>query len=102
MAQNVRAPGEVPVVPSPSVVLGFILATLYGAAFHLIFGGNTRQLALYLLASWLGFGLGQVFGATLGLRLFGIGPINTFAATLGAWIALFLTRFLSGRRPAKT
>src|SRR5262249_27041139 len=43
------------IMPSPSVTFGFILATLYGALFHLVLGGNARQLALYLLAGWLGF-----------------------------------------------
>ncbi len=84
---------------SLTVVFGFILATLYGAAFHLIFGGNTRRLALYLLAGWLGFALGQVFGSAFGVRVFNIGSINTFAATLGAWLALFITRLLTGKRP---
>ncbi len=86
-------------MPSPTVVFGFILATLYGAAFHLIFGGNTRRLALYLLAGWLGFALGQVFGSAFAVRVFNIGAINTFAATLGAWLALFITRLLTGKRP---
>ena len=87
-------------MPNPPVVLGFILATLYGSAFHLIFGGNTRRMALYLLAGWLGFALGQIFGTVAEFELFRIGPINTFAATLGAWLALFVTRFLSGKRAA--
>ncbi len=86
-------------MPGPTVVFGFILATLYGATFHLIFGGNTRRLALYLLAGWLGFALGQIFGAAFAFRMFNIGPIDTFAATLGAWLALFITRLLTGKRP---
>jgi uncharacterized membrane protein YjjP (DUF1212 family) len=85
-------------VPNPPVILGFLLATLYGALFHLIFGGNTRRMALYLLAGWLGFALGQIFGGLSGLEALRIGPINTLAATLGAWLALFATRFLSGAR----
>ncbi len=86
-------------MPSPAVVLSFILATLYGAACHLIFGGNARRLALLLLASWLGFTLGQVFGAILGVELFSIGPVNTFAATLGSVLALIVTLLLTGKRP---
>lgn len=88
-------------LPSPSVVFGFLLATLYGAFFHLIFGGDARRLALYLLAGWMGFALGHLFGVLFGFRLLNIGPINTFAATLGAWLALVLARFLSGKGQAK-
>lgn len=84
-------------MPSPPIVFGFLLATLYGALFHLIFGGSARQLALYLLASWLGFAVGQVFGAIFEVNALAIGVLNTFTATSGAWLALFITRFLSGR-----
>jgi hypothetical protein len=88
-------------MPNPPVVLGFILATLYGAAFHLLLGGDTRRLALFLLAGWLGFTLGQILGGTMGIRLFSIGSINTFSATLGAFLALAAIHFLTGaaRRP---
>lgn len=84
-------------MPSPPIVFGFLLATLYGALFHLIFGGSTRQLALYLLASWLGFAIGQIFGAIFEVNMLAIGVLNTFTATFGAWSALFITRFLAGR-----
>lgn len=89
-------------VPSPPVVLGFILATLYSALFHFISGGNARRLALYLLAGWLGFAVGQIFGTIFGVEMFRIGQINTFAATLGAWLALMLTRFLTGRQLSRS
>jgi hypothetical protein len=39
----------------PTAVFGFIVATLFGAGFHLAFGGDMRRLALLLLAGWLGF-----------------------------------------------
>jgi len=86
-------------MPTPPVVLGFILATLYGALFHLISGGNARRMALYLLAGWLGFGIGQIIGGILQIEIFEIGVIHTFAASFGAWAALFITRFLTARRP---
>ncbi|MBX3086310.1 MAG: hypothetical protein KF716_32035 [Anaerolineae bacterium] len=82
-------------MPTPAVILGFILATLYGAVFHLIRGGELRRLALFLLASWLGFGLGQFFGTIGGFKLLSIGQINTFSATLGAWLALLAAHFLT-------
>ena len=92
-------------MPSPSIVFGFILATLYGGAFHFILGGDSRRLALFLLAGWLGFILGHVFGVIFGVNAFNIGPLRTFSATLGAWLALLAARFLTGsgkvRRPGE-
>ncbi|MFQ3536052.1 MAG: hypothetical protein SNJ58_09245 [Aggregatilineales bacterium] len=84
-------------MPSPPIVFGFLLATLYGALFHLIFGGSARQLALYLLASWLGFAVGQAFGAIFEVNALRIGILNTLTATLGAWLAMLIARFLSSR-----
>jgi hypothetical protein len=82
-------------MPGPSVILGFLLATLYGALFHVLFGGDLRRLALFLLVGWLGFALGQVFGTVGGFKLLSIGQIHTFSATLGAWLALLAAHFLT-------
>lgn len=82
-------------MPQPSIVFSFILATLYGAAFHLVSGGDARRLALFLLAAWLGFGLGQGFGETVGVTLLDIGPLHALPATLGAWLALVVARVLT-------
>ncbi|NOG49440.1 MAG: hypothetical protein HND48_08340 [Chloroflexi bacterium] len=38
-------------MPGPGLVFAFALATLYGALFHFIFGGDARRLAVFLLAS---------------------------------------------------
>lgn len=72
----------------PSLFLGFIIATLCGAVFHLLVGGDARRFALYLLAGWLGFAVGQVFGLAFALDLFAIGPLQTGVGLLGAAIAL--------------
>jgi uncharacterized membrane protein YeaQ/YmgE (transglycosylase-associated protein family) len=82
---------------SPSFVFGFILATLYGAAFHLISGGDAKRLALYLLAGWLGFSLGHLLGNMLEIRVLMIGPLYAFTATLGAVVALVAARLLNRR-----
>jgi hypothetical protein len=82
-------------MPSPSVTFGFILATLYGALFHFVLGGNARQLALFLLAGWLGFALGHIFGVIFGVNILDIGPLHVFSATLGALLALLAARFLT-------
>ena len=79
------------------LVLGFLLATAYGAAFHLIIGGRPRKILLYILAAWVGFTLGQFIGDVIGVDVFQLGAINLLSASLGAWIALILSWFLSTR-----
>lgn len=89
-------------MPSPAVTFAFILATIYGAAFHLLVGGDLRRLALYLLAAWLGFALGNLIGHLLGIEMLSIGPLRTLAATAGAWTALVAARlFIAGPNQAR-
>jgi uncharacterized membrane protein YjjP (DUF1212 family) len=85
-------------VPSPSLTLSFILATLCGSAFHFLTGGDVRRLAFFLIAGWLGFALGQAFGVAFGVNVFDIGVLHTFAAIFGSLLALFAARILTGRR----
>jgi hypothetical protein len=82
---------------TPTLLLGFALATMYGAGFHLWQGGSARRLALYLLSGWLGFVLGHFLGDALGLRLLAIGTLNWLTATLGSVVALFAARWLTTR-----
>ena len=83
---------------SPGFIFAFLLATAYGAGFHLLFGGGLRKLALYLLAAWMGFALGQWVSATAGLALLDVGPVHTFTASLGSWLALLLSHWLGKER----
>ena len=86
---------------SPGLVFSLLLATAYGAGFHLLFGGRLAKLVLYLLASWMGFALGQWVGGILGLGILDVGPVHAFTASLGAWLALLLSHWLGKeRRPA--
>ena len=85
-------------MPSPTLTFAFILATLYGAAFHLLLGGDARRLAVFLLASWVGFGLGQFIGITLRIDLFNVGALHVVSATVGALAALIALSFLTSQR----
>lgn len=82
---------------SPAFVFGLLLATFYGALAHLILGGRGRRLILFLVASWLGFALGEGLGDVLGITILSIGPTNVLTATFGSLIALLAAGILTGR-----
>jgi hypothetical protein len=84
---------------SPGFMFAFLLATAYGAGFHLLFGGSVRKLTLYLGAAWIGFALGHWAGATFDLSMMDVGPVHTFTASLGSWLALVLSHWLGKERP---
>ena len=83
-------------------LLGFILSTLYGAAFHFLVGGNFRRLVLFMLAGWLGFALGHLVGDYFGIDVLAIGPLNVLTATIGAGLALIGARFFALKPPPST
>ena len=86
---------------SPTLTFAFILATLYGAVFHLILGGDARRLALLLLSSWLGFAFGQLVGVTFMIDFFDIGALRVVPATLGSITALVAVSVLTSRRMSR-
>jgi uncharacterized membrane protein YjjP (DUF1212 family) len=88
-------------LPGPTLTFAFILATLIGALFHLIVGGDARRLALFLLAGWLGFAVGHVVGVALEIDLFNIGTLRALPAGVGSLIALVVALLLTAQRPRK-
>lgn len=82
-------------MPSPALIFAFLVATLYGSIYHLVVGGDARRLALLLLASWLGFTVGQVLGELLDMNTMNVGVIHFLSASLGAFIALLVVWLLT-------
>jgi hypothetical protein len=82
-------------LPGPTATFGFILATLYGASFHFVVGGDVRRLALFLLSAWVGFTLGQLLGVMFMIDIFNIGTLRIVTATLGTLIALVAAHILT-------
>lgn len=77
-----------------ALVLGFLLATAYGAGFHLLLGGPARRIPLYVLASWLGFTIGHFLGDMLDINVMQLGALHLFSASIGAWLALITSWWL--------
>jgi uncharacterized membrane protein YeaQ/YmgE (transglycosylase-associated protein family) len=79
----------------PTLVLGLILSTLYGALFHLWRGGNAGRLLLYLLLAWIGFWLGQLIANYFNVSFDTLGQLHLLFATLGSLIFLAIGYWLS-------
>ena len=79
------------------LVLGFLLASIYGAAFHFVFGGPVRRIIAYLIAAWIGFFIGQFIGDFLNFELLKLGKIHLASASVGAWLALLAAWWLIGQ-----
>jgi hypothetical protein len=80
---------------NPILTFGFILATLFGASFHLIFGGGARRLALFLTVSWVGFALGHIIGILFDMSAFNIGAIRFVSAIVCTVIFLFFAHIIT-------
>jgi hypothetical protein len=75
-------------VTASGLVLGFLLATAYGAGFHLIMGGPARRIPLFVIAAWFGFAAGHFLGAVMNIDLLQLGALHLLSASIGAWLAL--------------
>lgn len=87
-------------VVASGMVLAFLLATAYGAGFHLIMGGPARRILLYVIAAWLGFASGHFLGDFLRVDILDLGAVNLFSASIGAWSALLIAWLLARDQPA--
>ena len=82
-------------IAAAGIIFGFLIATAYGAAFHLIVGGPARHIGLYLFVAWVGFTVGHFVGDYLNIELLRLGVVHLFPASLGAWIGLIVSRWLT-------
>jgi len=81
-------------VLSPALWLSLALAVLTSLAFTAWRGGDARQLLRDLLASVMGFGVGQLLGKLLGFPWLRVGQVYVLWGLLGSGAALLLGRAL--------
>lgn len=77
------------------LVLGFLMATLYGAGFHMIMGGRPRMIIIYLIASWIGFFVGHFIGDFFGIETLKLGAVYLLSASVGSWLAILIVWLFS-------
>lgn len=75
-------------MPLPTILFGILLSTLYGGLYHLIRGGRTRKLLLFVTLSWAGFWVGDALGWLLNWTFAPVGMMNAGMGTLGAFVFL--------------
>lgn len=75
---------------SPALLLSALLSTAYGAVFHLWRGGDVRRLMVFVVAAWIGFGVGQLLGALIGWPAGRIGEVHVVLASIGSLAALLV------------
>jgi len=90
-----------PEMTLPSLLVMALVASLYGALYHLVRGGGPGRLIFYLLLAWLGFAGGQSLGLWRGWQLFPLGQIDLGMGTLGSLVALLTGDWLSHIRAAR-
>lgn len=79
----------------PLVVFAFLIASLYGALFHLWRDGGLGRLLYYVVLSWVGFALGEWAGTAFGWKFASVGSLHIGAATLGSLAFLVVGHWLS-------
>lgn len=79
----------------PAVILGCIIASIFGCAFHFWKGGGLGKLLLYNLFSWIGFWAGYFIGKSLNFHFLVLGPLNLGVSILFTVAAIFVGYWLS-------
>lgn len=78
----------------PQLLLAFVISSLIGLGFFLLFGKGWLRLIVYWLVAVIGFFIGQIISSLLNFSIFAIGSVNLLEATATCLIALFVTRAL--------
>ena len=78
----------------PTILLGLLIALLYGALYHLIRGGSFWRLLLYLGLSVLGFTAGHIIGLWREWVLISLGSLNFGLSSIGSMVILLLGDWL--------
>ncbi len=79
----------------PALLFGLLIASLFGALYHLARGGKLWRLLLYLVLAWAGFAVGHYVGVWQNWVLLPVGPLDLGTATIGSLAFLGLGDWLS-------
>jgi hypothetical protein len=81
---------------TPSLFIGWLIASMIGLSFHFIRGGKFSRLLLHLATAWIAFFTGHYVGEWINWHLWRYGTINLFPALLATLVGLIATSILAG------
>lgn len=73
---------------APILLFAFMIASLFGALYHLVRNGGPGRLFLYLALGWAGFAAGHLVGVWQGWFFLPIGALNFGPASIGSLLFL--------------
>lgn len=79
---------------APSLLLSILASIGIASMFHLWRGRTVVDLAVFLVVSAVGFGVGQLAGTVVRIPLLQIGEIHVVEATVGALLALAIANLV--------
>ncbi len=79
----------------PSLVIGFLIASIIGTLFNLIRGGGPGRLLLILILAWIGFWGGHALATYWQISLYSVGPLQLGLAIAGCIIGSGIGYWLS-------
>lgn len=77
---------------SPALLLSLVAALILAAVFHLLLGRTLRDLAVFILASLVGFGIGQLAGRLTPMQWLVVGDVHMLEGIVCAVLSLFIAR----------
>jgi hypothetical protein len=78
----------------PLLVLSLVIATMYGALFHLLWGQAIRELLIYWVAAVAGFASGQLLASAFSWPDLLIGELHFMAASAASWLFMAFAKRL--------
>jgi len=78
----------------PAAAMIVLLATIYGALFHLWKGKTWSDLGRSIIAAILGFTVGQILALLFHLTIMRLGQVHLIEGSLFAWLFMFAIAWL--------
>ncbi len=79
----------------PAVLLGVVIAGIFGAVFHLIFGGRFSRMFVFLIVAEASFWFGHITANIFGWHFLSIGMVRFGMAGLFTLIGLAAAAWLT-------